>query len=262
MLLALPVLATCAAQRGIARVAQPGITCTEATRVGRGALVRLGYTIDTVAEPSAAAPGKVIGRKTTGWSGHAPEAGTTYTAMVRIACSERGARFEAVTDESLIGRLDFPLSFAKAVEAVAATRVARPRIDDRPQHGVIIAVEPQRSPEALDAFGADLPAAGITPVRVQIANRTPRAYTFRAARVSLVTQDGTRRAGLPADEVAGRFDAAVQARVRAGALRDGTLAPGAELTGYLYVPAAAYRRASLVLLDQESEEPEGFSVEF
>ena len=191
-----------------------------------------------------------------------PEAGNEYTVMVRITCSNQGVAFEAITDESFGVRLGFRDSFATQIAAMAQRRVQRPRIDDTPRPGLLIAVEPQRNREAKAEFGADLPALGITPVRVKIDNRTTRTYGFQSEKVQLVTQDGRRVAALPLEQVIGKVDAQARAAVREKSIADGDLSPGASRSGFLYFPASAYRRAKVVVMDRDNDEAEGFSVEF
>ena len=50
--------------------------------------------------------------------------------------------------------------------------------------------------------------------------------------------------------------------VREKIIADGGVEPNATMSGFLYFPASAYRRAKLVLIERESEEAEGFAVEF
>lgn len=260
---ALALAAGCAAggvRRSSAR--QRDMPCTEAVRVARGALMRLGYDARVVTPPQAGTPGTIVGEKIGGYSQMSHEATRVYRATVTVTCSNAGAQFDAETDEPLPGSLTFKSDFITAIRAVAARRLQRPpRADNRPETGIVIALEPLRGLEARGAFGVDLPAAGITPVRLRIDNRTDRTYVFAASRVRLQMQEGDRAAALPPAEAAARAGTAAPALEREH-LADAVLAPNATLSGYLYFPAAAYRRATVVLIDQASEEEEGFSVEF
>ena len=234
--------------------------CTEADRVAKGALLRLGYSPETTAAPKPGAPGTVIGRKNSGWSSGTPEPGSESTATVTITCSNRGAEFDAQTDEPLPGSLTFKTDFASALQTVAARRVSRPQLTNRPETGLLISVEPLRGADAAAEFGADLTSAGITPVRVKIDNRTDRIYAFSADGVQLVTQEGERVA--PVAETATPLAGDLQATLRDKRIADGRIAPRDVLSGFLYFPASAYRSATLVLIDQETDEEEGYSVEF
>jgi hypothetical protein len=261
-LLALCALPACTVGRGVtsSRASQAGMPCSEADRVAKGALLRLGYSPETVAAPKPGAPGTITGRKNSGWSSATPEPGLESTATVTITCSNRGAEFEAQTDEPLPGSLTFKSDFAGAIEKVAARRIARPRLKDHPETGLVISVEPLRGGDASAEFGEDLPAAGITPVRLRIDNRTDRTYAFTTGAVQLVTQEGERVDPIGADTAA--LKANLQAAMRTKRIADATIAPQSVLSGFLYFPASTYRRATLVLIDQETEEEEGFSVDF
>jgi CO/xanthine dehydrogenase Mo-binding subunit len=141
------------------------------------------------------------------------------------------------------------------------------RLSSEPERGLILKVEPKRADAARAEFGADLPAAGVTPVRFEIINHTARRYGFRGDAVELMTVQGSRETALAlsaAVERTRKLAEAVQveARLRGQQLSDTEIAPGSSVSGYLYFKAAAYRRARVVLTDMENDESEGFSVEF
>jgi len=261
---ALAVLSACATrQPGFTQASaeQENMSCSEAVRVASGALLRLGYSPELVTAPQPGAPGKVIGHKNSGWAAATPEPGTEYTATVTVTCSNQGAQFEAVTDEGLPASLTFGLDFRAAVEKVAARRITRPRLNDQPETGLVIAVEPLRAADAAAEFGNDLNSSGITAVRVKIDNHTDRTYDFTATGVQLVTSEGERVEPLGEARVA-ELATSVTPILRKKRIDDGTIAPNGALSGFLYFPYSAYRRATLVLVDQATEEEEGFSVEF
>lgn len=263
--LVLAALCGCATSIGrsltFTSASQSGMPCTEAQRVAKGALLRLGYSPDAAVAAQPGVPGTVIGHKNSGWATATPEPGVEYTATVTITCSNQGARFEAQTDEPFPGSMSFKSDFERMIQAVAARRITRPRLAEQPATGLVISVEPLRGGDSSAEFGTDLTASGITPVRLKIDNRTDRTYAFAADSVQLVTQEGERVEPLP-DDKAGQLSAGLQAALRRKRIADGRLAPQAVLSGFLYFPASAYRRATLVLIDQETEEEEGFSVEF
>lgn len=260
-LVGLALLAGCASgglTRSSAR--QHNMPCSEAARVARGALLRLGYDGRVVTAPQPGTPGTISGTKAGGYSAMRQETTSLYTATVTVTCSNEGAQFDAATDEPFPASLTFRDDFAKAVHEVAARRLQRPpRADGRPETGVIIALEALRGTDVPRVFGASL--QGITPVRLKIENRTERTYVFAAERVRLQMQEGDRATALSPARAAARAGAAAPALTRAH-LADTVIAPGATIEGYLYFPAAAYRRATVALLDQATDEVEGFSVEF
>ena len=244
------------------RANQARMPCSEAARVAKGALFRLGFEPQLVSAPQPGIPGKMLGHKNTGWGLANPEPGTEYTATVTITCSNQGAEFEAQTDEPIPASLTFKGDFVAAIETVAGrTRTIRPRLAEQPEAGLVISVEPLRGGEATAEFGADLNTSGITPVRLKIDNRSDRTYAFAATGVQLVSQEGERVEPLP-DDSAAKLAGSLQSMVRKKRIADAQIVPQSVLSGFLYFPASAYRRATLVLIDQETEEAEGFSVEF
>ena len=94
--------------------------CTEAQRVAKGALFRLGYSPDEVVPPQVGAPGRVVGHRETGWALSDPQPGEQYTAIVTITCSNQGAEFAAQTDEPFPGSAKFKSEFPDAVRKLAA----------------------------------------------------------------------------------------------------------------------------------------------
>ncbi len=224
-----------------ARVSEPTLSCAEATRVAREALMRMGYSLASVEAPKPDAPGRVVGTRDTGWSSGSPEAGTLRTATVTISCSDAGADFAAVTDEGFGTQATFPQTFAQAVKAAVSHQKVRPKPQEEPQAGLVLRVEPQGGS-----------SGGMTPVKFEVTNRTSRPYGFRRDGVELVTTQGKREKPLPPPD----------ASARDRELQDATIQPGQSVNGYLYFSAAAYRRARVILTDIESGEPEGFSVEF
>jgi hypothetical protein len=93
-------------------------------------------------------------------------------------------------------------------------------------------------------------------VRIKIQNRTERRYRFRSDKVQLISQEGQRLSAVDGTE------AMSGGRVQDQLAEEATIEPGGTLEGVLHFPATTYRRATVVLIDVESDEPEGFSVEF
>ena len=259
---ALLLAAGCSVGTGLtqSRATLKGMPCSEGERVARAALLRLGYDGGVVTPAQPGTPGTVVGHKAGGYDYVTNAATQQYTATVTITCSNAGATLDAVTDEPLPGSLTFKSDFASTVDAVAARRIQRPHLASRPELGMVISVEPLRSGDARSALGVDLPADGVTPVRLTIDNRTDRTYAFAGKRVRLESQEGARAKPLTDAEIAKHADAVPA--VREEMIADAVIEPHGVIKGFLYFPASAYRRATVVLIDQETEEEEGFSVEF
>lgn len=264
--LAVVLLSACAArQEGAAapssvRTSLPGLPCAPAIRAARAALLRLGYTVVSVEGAAAGRPGKMVARKTTGWSGPDPQAGSEYTANVTVTCSDSGAELEASTDEPWLAGVRFRSEFPKTVQELAERKPAR-QPNEKPSSGLVVGVEPLRSSEATSEFGVDLPAAGISPVRLSIENHTERTYVFRAAAVRLMTEAGASAQPLGPERVASALPPS-EKQLTAKLIADGDIRPGEKRSGFLFFQAAAYKRASVGLTDRETDETEGLSIEF
>jgi hypothetical protein len=246
----------------IGSVTEPGMTCAQATGIARRALLKLGYTIDKVEPAKSGVPGKVVGIRHTGWTPRVAEEDDVYRTEITVRCSDAGSTFEGATTEPFTRRLGLRRDYPSAIAAVTQQPVRRPKISEEPEQGLIITVEAQRSRDADAIFGADLPASGVTPVQVKIDNRTDRTYAFSRERVKLVTQDGRNATPLSQRDLADKLGAGLPAQLDTKLIADGDLSPGAQRSGFMYFPAAAYRRATIILLDRENDEAEGFNVEF
>ena len=100
------------------------------------------------------------------------------------------------------------------------------------------------------AFGVD--SKKYLPVQVEIANRTKRSYQLDIAQVMLMSSVGGRVK--PLAEKNGGFPAQ--------ALANQTIAPGTSIKGYLYYPMGSYSGARGSLTEAQSQEREGFDVQF
>ena len=88
-------------------------------------------------------------------------------------------------------------------------------------------------------------------VEVKINNGTDRAYLLKANKVSLRAESGERVRPLEASE-----DGPTPV------LTDQTIAPGAEVRGYLSFPPGSYTGARGFLIEEQTQANEGFSVDF
>jgi hypothetical protein len=179
---------------------------------------------------------------------------------VTVTCSDSGTELEAGTDEPWLAGAKFRREFPKAVEELAERKPARAPTD-APASGLVVAVEPLRSSEAVSEFGADLPAAGISPVRLRIDNRSERTYVFNASTVRMVSEAGASAEPLATARVASSLPPGDR-QLAAKLIADGEIRPGESKSGFLFFPASAYKRASVGLTDRETDETEGLSIEF
>jgi hypothetical protein len=182
---------------------------------------------------------------------------------VRLTCDDRGSVIEAATEEPLTERLAFRRDFPVEIERAVSLRIRQPRVASRqPPAKLRVSIKPLIGSEAAERIGGTPETLGVTPVRITITNSTDLLYRFQARRLQLVTEEGSRKRPLSIDEVLARLAPEWHDRVRGDQLKDTDIAAGTSVTGYVFVPAAAYRRAKIALIEAESEEAEGFSVEF
>lgn len=246
-----------------ARVTEPMVTCREATKSAVDAVRRMGYTVTDVKRATVDEPGLIMGVRELGFTAANPVPGGQNTIKVRVTCSDAGSSFEAVSDEGGLAQLNFPSRFSSVVKKEVATKRRRQTRPAEPARGLVLTMDPVRSGESMAEFGVDLPAAGVTPVKVDIHNRSERSYAFDSGRVTLVTTQGKREKALSVDAAAAKVtDSELASKLRQRAIAEGEIAPGASCSGYLFFRASTYRRARVVLTDIESDEPEGFSIAF
>jgi hypothetical protein len=232
------------------RFAEKGMTCAEANHVAIAAVQRMGYMVTDATKPSPGVPGVITAARTEGTS--------TRGLLVQVFCTTLGVEIEAKTDQGGVEQLSFPSEFKRSFEAAAANR-APPRA--AAASGLDVLLTPERasgSPElAVDLTGHD-----VLPVNVRITNRSARTYRFREKKVVLRSADGKRVKPLPVADVAARLGADTGGIVRQKHLGDQDINPDQTLTGFLFFPFAPYASAHVVLIDRDSGEPEGFSIEF
>jgi hypothetical protein len=231
-------------------LSEKGLTCAEAQRVAVEAVRRMGYTISESTRATPGTPGVIVASRTDGVN--------TRGLMVSIACTTLGAEVEARSDQTGLSDLNFASEFRRTFEVATANR---PPPRPPAASGVDVLLTPERASGFAD-LGVDLSAAGVLPVSVRITNHTSRAYRFRIAGVRLQTASGERVAALGNDGLTSRVGADAAAGLRQKVLRDSDLAPNATLTGFLFFPFNSYARARVELIDKQSDEAEGFSIEF
>ncbi len=119
----------------------------------------------------------------------------------------------------------------------------------------VIAVPPGRGSSALRRTADDMWERARDSenfvVEVKIHNGTDRAYLIKANKVSLRAESGERVRPLEAGE-----DGPTPV------LTDQTIAPGAEVRGYLSFPPGAYTGARGFLIEERTRANEGFSIDF
>jgi hypothetical protein len=257
------------------------LTCEQANARTLRTLQEMGFTI-TAFEPAAA------GRRGT-LRGTRQERGTQNITVV-LTCGSQGVDVDASEDGKLLGQLEFKRAFylgftsvvqqAMAAEVAAQTGAETP-LQEHKGGGLRVLIEPVRGLSSKLDFDLDLPAAGVLPVRITIDNATARTYRFDPADIVLIQKDGTRVRPLPVDAATRRIADAerqraaatpetavahdsgeIAQRLQQRALEGSSVSAHQTAKGYLFYPLAPYVKARVSLEDKESEETEGFVVEF
>jgi hypothetical protein len=142
----------------------------------------------------------------------------------------------------------FPEYFAVRFSALAelAEQGDAPPPVDQTQ----VVVTPLKGFERVLEFGA--PVKAVFPVRVEAANTTAHTYILDIEQIILLTP--TRERITPLEENESLFPAP--------SLSSQPLLPGAQIKGYLYYPEGSYTEARGFLVEKDSKEREGFSVQF
>jgi len=231
-------------------LSEKGLTCAEAQRVAVDTVRRMGYTISETTKATPGTPGVIVASRTDGTS--------TRGLMVSVACTTLGAEVEAKSDQTGLSDLNFASEFRRTFEAATANR---PPPRPPAASGVDVLLTPERASSFAD-LGVDLSAAGVLPVSVRITNHTARTYRFGVKGVRLQTATGERVAPLGNDGLTSQIGADAAATLRQKVLHDSDIAPNATLTGFLFFPFNSYARARVELIDKQSDEAEGFSIEF
>lgn len=228
-------------------IVQPGLGCDRATRIAYRTLVSIGYTVTDLVPASPEQPGAITATR--------PDEGVSRSVRVVIRCDARGAVIQPVEGQ-LLPTYDFSRLFGYSFTALAQ----RPDVETpRAGKGLEVQVRVIRPHEAILDLGG-VPTQGTTLlVRVTVRNQTERAVAVDPARLELVPAQGESVAPLGGAALASALaPGPAGQRVRDEGLRNGRIAAGATVAGYLLYPDGEYREARVAIEDVETEETEGF----
>lgn len=239
----------CATQQPLRKraIETPALSCEEANRLAYRTVTVLGYTPASLQVATAGSAGHIVARKEGEPDG-----------KVTITCGGNGAVVEpertGLSVPSLLGAAERPHEFPQIfTQTFNILRVQKEyEIQQGPGKGLSMILTRLNSFESQMELGADLPANGLLPVKVVITNNTSRPYGLDASKVYLMGAGGERVA--PVDPPASGQGKGLQGEV--------TLQPGQTVTGYLFYPAGSYSSARTTFVDKETDEGEGFSVQF
>src|SRR5215831_1345271 len=244
----LVLLESCGAQQAPRKqtIAVPTLSCEEANRLAYRTVTVLGYTPASLQVATPGQPGHILARKEGAKDG-----------MVTITCNSNGAVVEpektGIALPSMVGGErpgEFPQLFKQAFNILRGTQEAAAARG--PEKGLNLTMTPLNSFDSQVELGADLPAGGVLPVRVVISNNTPRPYGVDMGKIFLQPAGGGRVAPIVPP-------AAGQSKALQGEM---TIQPGQTVSGYLFYPAGQYTSARTTLVDKETDEGEGFSIQF
>jgi len=243
------VLAGCAASQPPRKqtIAVPALSCEEANRLAYRTVTVLGYTAASLQIASPGQSGHILARKE-----------GVKDGMVTITCNSDGAIVEpektGIAVPSLIGPAErpgeFPQIFKQTFNILRSSQEAMAA--KGPEKGLNLTMTPLNSFESQIELGADLPASGVLPIKVVIANNTSRPYGVDMNKIFLQPAAGGRVAPITPP-------AAGQSKALQGEM---TLQPGQTVSGFLFYPAGQYTSARTTLVDKETDEGEGFSIQF
>lgn len=242
-------------------VHQAAMSCAELNQVTAAAMKRMGYDIKNFVPATNESAGTAQGTRRDDYD-------NTYSITVDMRCSASEAVADAVSSVGCAGQIGFPNEFQQSFQISMAKKVQGPTLVPKEQQaGLRLQVEPQR--DADKAIGVPLASANLMAVKVAINNRTSRVYRIGDEAFTLVSENGSKVTPLPAAEAAKLVARAVPAQSASAAaalaeksLKEGRIEADGKVEGYLFVPRQAYRRATVKLIDEEADEPEGFVVEF
>lgn len=229
-------------------IAAPTLSCEEANRLAYRTITVLGYTPAELQIARPGQPGHILARKEGEKEG-----------KVTITChADGGAVVEpektTLPVPSLIGAAERPGEFPQIfTQTFNILRSGQELAAQRgPEKGLTMTLTRLNNFESQMELGADLPAGGVLPVKVVINNNTPRPYGIEMGKVLLQSAGGGSVAPIAPPPAA-------QDKALSGEL---TIQPGQTVTGYLFYPLGNYTSARTTLIDKETDEREGFAVQF
>jgi hypothetical protein len=227
--------------------AHPDIApCEQGNRISRFAIERQGYEVKEFTPAAMGKAGIVKGEK----KGSAP-------LVITLFCSRNeGVVMETSMDSPLLKNKDFFLAISDFERGFFAMFKGERSLIVSDQAPVLagtqiqVMIKPLSSVESKIIFGADVMA--VLPVQIEITNPTKRSYQVEADQVVLLTGSGRRVKPLTTSDKA----------FPAPAFTSKTIAPQSGAKGYLYFPPGTYTGARGALVEEQSQEREGFEVQF
>lgn len=218
--------------------------CEQANRIARLAVEHLDYKVTEFTPAAQGKPGVVKGAQT-----------NHPGVYIAIFCEGRMVTMDTTSDSPLLKNGDFYnaiTDFRRGFYAVymAQRRVvnatAKPAAKDQLQ----VLMRPLSKMDSKAMLGSEV--ATMLAVQVEITNLTRRSYQLDPEKIMLVSLTGDRVKPLPEKDPP----------FPVHALTNQSVAPGAKVKGYLYYQLGSYTGARGALIEEKSQEREGFEVPF
>lgn len=274
------LLAACTPPVSQYKIEEQALSCEEANRLTYDTIAAMGFTV-TRFDPAAMAKAGVL--KATRDRGRLGVQNVT----VAIDCKPGAVSIDPREDGKLLDQTDIKRGFYITFLTVRSSKTKSEELDRHLIAGtapesiqrkdVRVLIEPVRGAASKLDFGIEMGPAGVLPVRVRITNMTDRRYHLDPSEIRLTRSDRQRVEALTPEDAAARITAGhaeggepltalssgdLAARLREKLFVTKELRPHTDASGFLYFPLAEYKRARVVLVEDESEESEGFMVEF
>jgi len=257
------------------------LSCADANRLAYETLTGMGFDVIALEPAMPGSEGVLKGER-------GPDGSKLQRVVAHVDCKNAVTAVDVREEGKVLGQLDFKRAFFISFDAVRTTARRRREMDEKMAAGTLpssiqrrdvrIVLEPISGVGTKLDFGFDLYAAGVLPLRIDVDNLTERAYRVVPGDIRLTRIDRHQVFPLSLDDAAARIgkardpgkgvpltaldQTAIIEHLRKHLFAGGLLNSGEQAQGFLYFPAAHYKRGRVVVIDEESQETEGVVVEF
>lgn len=227
--------------------AHPDIApCEQGNRISRLAIERRGYQVKEFTPAAIGKAGIVKGEK----KGESP-------LVITLFCSRNnGVVMETNMDSAVLKNKDFFLAISDFERGFFAmykgerSLIVSDQASAPTGNQVQVTMKLLSSVESKIIFGTDVTT--VLPVQIEITNPTKQSYQVETDQVFLLTSSGQRVKPLSENEKT----------FPTPAFTSKIVAPQSGAKGYLYFPPGTYKGARGALVEEQSQEREGFEVQF